>query len=103
MSEKPLKRFRFMGLLEGGSLLILLFVAMPLKYFFGFPEAVSVVGAVHGFLFVTYCLMIAYMTFVVKWPFLYSIIAFIVAFIPFGNMIFDRRLDKLDKPVVLNS
>ena len=96
MSEKPLKRFRFMGLLEGSSLLILLFLAMPLKYFFGIPEAVRVVGSIHGFLFVSYCLVIAYMTFVVKWPFKYSVIAVIVAFIPFGNIIFDRRLDKLE-------
>ncbi|MFC6040828.1 DUF3817 domain-containing protein [Paenisporosarcina macmurdoensis] len=96
MSEKPLKRFRFMGLLEGSSLLILLFLAMPLKYFFGMPEAVSVVGSIHGFLFVSYCLMIAYMTFIVKWPFVYSVIAVIVAFIPFGNIIFDRKLDKLE-------
>lgn len=96
MSEKPLKRFRFMGLLEGSSLLILLFLAMPLKYFFGIPEAVRVVGSIHGFLFVSYCLVIAYMTFVVKWPFKYSVIAVIVAFIPFGNIIFDRKLDKLE-------
>ncbi len=96
MSEKPLKRFRFMGLLEGSSLLILLFLAMPLKYFFGMPEAVSVVGSIHGFLFVSYCLMIAYMTFIVKWPFVYSVIAVIVAFIPFGNIIFDRKLDKIE-------
>jgi integral membrane protein len=96
MSEKPLKRFRFMGLLEGSSLLILLFLAMPLKYFFGIPEAVRVVCSIHGFLFVSYCLMIAYMTFIVKWPFVYSVIAVIVAFIPFGNIIFDRKLDKLE-------
>ena len=95
MSEKPLKRFRFMGVLEGSSLLILLFLAMPLKYFFGFPEAVRVVGSIHGFLFVSYCLFIAYMTFIVRWPFLYSVIAVIVAFIPFGNILFDSKLKKL--------
>jgi len=85
-----------MGLLEGSSLLILLFLAMPLKYFFGVPEAVRVVGSIHGFLFVSYCLTIAYMTFIVKWPFIYSIIAVIVAFIPFGNFLFDRKLQKLE-------
>ncbi|MGB2991099.1 MAG: DUF3817 domain-containing protein, partial [Paenisporosarcina sp.] len=62
----------------------------------GMPEAVSVVGSIHGFLFVSYCLMIAYMTFVVRWPFVYSVIAVIVAFIPFGNIIFDRKLDKVE-------
>jgi integral membrane protein len=93
--KEPLRKFRMMGLIEGGSLLILLFLAMPLKYFFDFPAAVSVVGAIHGFLFVTYCLFIAYMTFVIKWPFIYSVLAVIVAFIPFGNLFLDRRLQKL--------
>lgn len=96
MLKQPLKKFRFMGLLEGSSLLILIFLAMPLKYFFGLPEAVSTVGAIHGFLFVIYCFMIAYMTFVVKWPFLYSVFAVIVAFIPFGNLVLDRQLRKLE-------
>ena len=96
MSETSLKRFRFMGILEGSSLLVLLFLAMPLKYFFELPEAVSVVGSIHGFLFVSYCLTIVYMTFIAKWPFIYSIIAVIVAFIPFGNILFDRKLQKLE-------
>ena len=93
--KEPLKKFRVMGLIEGGSLLILVFLAMPLKYFLGFPEAVSVVGAIHGFLFVTYCVFIAYMTFVIKWPFKYSVLSVLVAFIPFGNLLLDRRLKKI--------
>ena len=54
MSEKPLKRFRFMGLLEGSSLLILLFLAMPLKYFFGMQkQSVSLVRFMGSYLLVT--------------------------------------------------
>ncbi len=93
MMKNALSKFRFMGLLEGSSLLILLFLAMPLKYFFGFPEAVSVVGAVHGGLFTIYCVLIAYMTFVYKWPFRFSVAAVAVAFIPFGNIVLDKRLE----------
>ena len=93
MIKNALQKFRFMGFVEGGSLLVLLFLAMPLKYFFGFPEAVSVVGAIHGGLFTLYCLMIAYMTFVAKWPFRFSVAAVAVAFIPFGNFVLDKRLE----------
>jgi integral membrane protein len=37
--------------LEGISLLLLLGVAMPLKYLFALPLAVRIVGSVHGILF----------------------------------------------------
>lgn len=45
---------RFMALLEGTSLLLLLFVAMPLKYSYGMPEAVKVMGPIHGVLFILF-------------------------------------------------
>lgn len=92
--KNALQKFRFMGLIEGGSLLVLLFLAMPLKYFFGFPEAVSMIGPIHGALFSLYILMIAYMTFIVRWPFRFSVAAAAAAFIPFGNFVLDRRLEK---------
>ncbi|AGX04085.1 MULTISPECIES: DUF3817 domain-containing protein [Bacillaceae] len=90
----PIGRFRIMGFLEGGSLLVLLFIAMPLKYFAGFPEAVTVVGSLHGFLFVTYLFIIAYVTFKVRWSFIWVASALAVAFIPFGNFVLDSRLRK---------
>ena len=91
--KNSLKNFRIMGLVEGSSLLVLLFIAMPLKYFVDIPEAVSVVGAIHGGLFSIYILFIAYMTFIVRWPFRFSVGAFAAAFIPFGNFILDKRLE----------
>ncbi len=90
----PIGRFRIMGFLEGGSLLVLLFIAMPLKYFAGFPEAVTVVGSLHGFLFVTYLFIIAYVTFKVRWSFIWVASALAVGFIPFGNFVLDSRLRK---------
>lgn len=96
MLKSRLGRFRLIGLLEGGSLVLLLFIAMPLKYWAGLPEVVSVVGMLHGGLFTVYCLAILYTTFAVRWPLYYSVIAFIVAFIPFGNFVLDSRLKKLE-------
>ena len=49
---KPL--LAFVGYLEGFSFLILFFYAMPMKYFAGEPEMVSLFGAVHGGLFTAY-------------------------------------------------
>ncbi|HSI66085.1 MAG TPA: DUF3817 domain-containing protein [Planococcus sp. (in: firmicutes)] len=93
MIKNPLQKFRFMGLLEGSSLIILLFFAMPLKYFFSMPEAVSLVGAVHGGLFTIYVVAIIYTAFAIKWPMRFTVGAFAVAFIPFGNFVLDRRLE----------
>jgi len=94
MQNTAISRFRMMGLLEGGSLLVLVFIAMPLKYWAGFPEAVRFVGSLHGFLFVFYVLMIIYTTFKVRWSLLWAVSAFAVAFIPFGNMVLDRFLQR---------
>ncbi|PLR76627.1 hypothetical protein CU633_14850 [Bacillus sp. V3-13] len=94
MLKTPIGRFRLMGFIEGVSLLILLFIAMPLKYFAGFPEVVSVVGALHGFFFIVYLLMIAYTTLKIRWSFVWVASAVAVAFIPFGNMILDFRLQR---------
>ena len=49
-----LRHFRITALLEGWSYLVLLFVAMPLKYAAGLPLAVRIAGSLHGFLFLVF-------------------------------------------------
>ena len=49
-----LGRLRLLGLLEGLSFLLLIGVAMPLKYVWGEPQAVRVIGMAHGVLFLAY-------------------------------------------------
>jgi integral membrane protein len=92
MLQTPIGRFRMMGFIEGLSLLILLFIAMPLKYFAGLPEVVTVVGALHGAFFITYLFVIAYTTIKIRWSLIWAFSAVIVAFIPFGNIILDSKL-----------
>ncbi|MFE7063375.1 DUF3817 domain-containing protein [Sutcliffiella sp. NPDC057660] len=94
MKKTPIDRFRVMGFIEGGSLLLLMFIAMPIKYGLDIPEVVSVVGAIHGFLFITYLFVIAYVTYKVRWSFKWIAGAVIAAFIPFGNIILDSYLKK---------
>ncbi len=92
MKKSVINRFRLVGLVEGSSLLILLFIAMPLKYWAGLPEVVTVVGSIHGAFFIGYILFTLYTTFKVRWSLLWLISAVAVAFIPFGNMVLDKRL-----------
>lgn len=91
MNNQTLKSvFRFFGFLEGGSLLLLMGIAMPLKYMAGKPEVVTVVGSIHGFLFTIYLITLVLMTIKVKWNFKWPLAGFIVAFIPFGTFIYDH-------------
>lgn len=97
MLKTTVGKLRFAGYFEGISLLVLLFIAMPMKYWFDIPEAVSIVGSIHGALFVTYCLIIAYVTLKIRWKLIWPILSVIVAFIPFGNFVLDRKLHDLEK------
>ncbi|MDR0126987.1 MULTISPECIES: DUF3817 domain-containing protein [Bacillus] len=91
-----ISRLRQAGFIEGMSLLTLLLIAMPLKYFAGIPMAVTIVGSLHGALFVIYMLVLAYATFKVRWHLKWSIAGFFAAFIPFGNFAYDKVLRQFD-------
>lgn len=53
-----LKSLMIMGYLEGTSFLLLLCIAMPLKYMMGIPEVVRYVGMAHGALFIAYIVIL---------------------------------------------
>ncbi|MEL0005162.1 MAG: DUF3817 domain-containing protein, partial [Opitutales bacterium] len=59
MNFNSIYSLRLLGNIEGISYLLLLGIAMPMKYFFGFPMAVKIVGMAHGVLFIAYCLLLA--------------------------------------------
>jgi integral membrane protein len=90
-----LKALIVMGLIEGTSTLLLFFVAMPLKYWWETPEAVTIVGSVHGFLFVILVLMFLFGRWAVpiSWGFVF--IGFIAAIIPFGPFLVDFKIAEM--------
>lgn len=88
----PLSRFRTIAITEGISFLVLLFVAMPLKYFAGYPEAVLVVGWLHGILFIAYMLSGLEVRKALNWDRKKVAFAVLAAFIPFGPFILDKNL-----------
>ena len=93
-SEGSIKWLRIIGIAEGISLLVLMGIAMPLKYIAHKPEAVKYVGWAHGLLFVTFIATVAFVYFEKNWPFKRVIFAFIAAFLPFGTFWFDKWLQK---------
>lgn len=89
-----LKNLTIMGYLEGTSFLLLLGVAMPLKYMLGIPEAVKYIGMAHGALFIAYILMLLVATSKIKMPLWAMPTGVLSSFLPFGPFIFDHLLKK---------
>ncbi|MGB7842811.1 MAG: DUF3817 domain-containing protein [Salinimicrobium sp.] len=54
--ENRVKIFKWISILEGTSFLVLLLIAMPLKYIWDAPQMVQVTGMFHGILFIAYIL-----------------------------------------------
>ena len=92
--KKLLHRFRMIGIAEGISFLVLLCIAMPLKYFFHIPQAVKICGWMHGLLFVSFLYVAFEVMGSLKKPFSWFAKAFAAAIIPLGTFIFDRQLKK---------
>ena len=87
-----LKQFRWVALLEGLSFVLLLFVAMPLKYWAGLPLAVRIVGSVHGLLFVAFLGALFRVALERNWPARRWGVALLSSLVPFGTFVFDRSL-----------
>lgn len=92
MPDELVKRFRWVALLEGVSFLVLLGIAMPLKYFAGEPLAVRIVGMIHGVLFLIYGAMVGVLVQQRGWSLARATEAMILSVVPFGTFVLDRRL-----------
>ena len=95
MNFNSIYSLRLLGNIEGISYLLLLGIAMPMKYFFGFPMAVKIVGMAHGVLFIAYCLLLALQMKANKWNLLFGIYLFVAPLVPFGTFVTDRKLAKI--------
>jgi len=83
---------RKIGFCEGISTLVLFCIAMPLKYLANLPEAVLVVGSIHGVLFTIYATAILYVWYRNRWSFFRAATAAIAAIVPLGPFVFDASL-----------
>jgi integral membrane protein len=92
MLGSALGRLRIVGMVEGASFLLLLGIAMPLKYIWGMPHYVTVVGAAHGALWIAYLIALVDVRFARRWDMRRVAIAFIASIVPFGPFLLDPRL-----------
>ena len=96
MTDTPIGRLRLVGLVEGVSYLVLLAIAMPLKYFAGLPQAVEVVGWAHGVLFVLFGFALLHAMLAARWSIGRAAVVFVAALLPFGTFAIDGRLRRED-------
>ena len=94
--NSDISRLRLISILEGISYLLLLAVAMPLKYVYGYPLAVKMVGMAHGCLCVVLILAILKAQINYRWKTRISLMVFIASLLPFGAFWMDHKLKKIE-------
>ena len=87
-------RFILISFIEGISFLILVFIAMPLKYLAGIPLAVKIAGMTHGILFILFiiALIMAYKKY--SWNNSLTFKLFVYSIIPFGFILIEKTIMK---------
>lgn len=88
-----LGRLRLLAFLEGSSLLILIFIAVPLKYIFHYPNLSKILGPVHGILFLLFVINTLSVGVEQSWKFKKTTWKVLLACIlPFGTFYIDRNI-----------
>jgi integral membrane protein len=90
--KTSLGRLRIIAFVEGISYLLLLGIAMPLKYIVGIPQPVRVIGMAHGVLFVLFIILLLQVTIEKNWSIKKSILSFLSSLVPFGTFYADAKL-----------
>ena len=85
-------RLRIIAFLEGCSLLLLVFIAMPVKYLLKIPEATQAIGMIHGILFVMFVGATLVIAVLHKWHFGRLCMVMASSIFPFGTFYIDRKI-----------
>lgn len=89
-ARDSISHLRFVGKIEAISFLLLIGIAMPLKYLAGQPMAVKLTGWIHGVLFVAFCFALLRVMREARWSLARGAALFVAALLPFGPFVADR-------------
>ena len=92
MLKTTIGRLRLIGTIEGLSFLLLIGIAMPMKYIYGDPSLVKIVGQAHGLLWVVFCFALIDAKSKEGWSIKQALIPFVASMLPFGPFVVDRKL-----------
>ena len=90
--KTQLGRLRLMAYVEGTSFLLLLFITMPLKYNFDYPQPNKIVGLIHGLFFIMYVFAVVQIKIEQDWNLKKTLLALLASIIPFGTFWADKKL-----------
>ncbi len=94
MFKTAIDRLRVISIIEAISYLLLIGIAMPLKYVWGEPLAVRVVGMAHGVLFCLFCAALLNAMLTQKWSIKPPFWIFLASLIPFAPIWVEKWLKK---------
>ena len=87
---------RVISYLEGISYILLLFIAVPIKYYANDPSLVKLLGMPHGLLFVAFVILSLVNSKKYNWSFIKTIVVLISSIVPFGTFYVDYKYFKTD-------
>jgi len=88
--QSPLGRFRAISAIEGISYVLLVFIAMPLKYGLDQPQMVKVLGMAHGVLFMAFVAALVLSMMAQRWPLTRAAALLVASMVPFGAVWIER-------------
>lgn len=89
-----LRRYRVMAYTVGVGLMILVFIGMPLQYGASLPAVVTVVGPIHGFLYIVYLFAAIDLARRARFTLLEMLAMVCAGFLPFLAFIIERRVSR---------
>ncbi len=89
-----LTRYRVMAYVVGVWLVLLVLVAMPLKYFADSPTMVEIVGPVHGFLYMAYLATALDVAFRARWSAVRTVLVMLAGTVPFLSFYAERKVTR---------
>ncbi|RXK13922.1 hypothetical protein CP965_00300 [Halarcobacter mediterraneus] len=92
MLNSALGRFRVISAIEGLSFLVLVLIAMPIKYIGGDPQPVKIIGMAHGVLFIIFMLSLFEAKIRHEWENSLTLQLFILSLIPFGAIFIEKKV-----------
>lgn len=92
MFSNAINRLRVISIIEAISYLVLLGIAMPLKYIWDDPQAVRIVGMAHGILFCIFCVALLDAKLSQKWTLKPPALIFLASLVPFAPIWVERWL-----------
>lgn len=92
--KKTFHWFRRIAIAEGISFVVLLFIAMPLKYLAHIPIAVTICGGLHGVLFISFVILAREVKSDYKKDDRWFGKALLASVLPFGTIVMDKQWKK---------